>query len=106
MTSQFGEGLPDSTIIMLAGLILKRAGLKGLSVGTRVRALQIIAGVKLAPSRSQPLGLTPAIDRPSLCQKCRAPLHYGEPCKANVNEHIECKQKRALYDKALASLVY
>jgi hypothetical protein len=106
MNTQFGDGINDSAIIMLAELILKRAGLKGLFVRTRPQALNIIRGVKLPPHRSQPHGIAPAVDKPSRCSRCRAPLHFGQPCKSNVNEHIECKQKRELYQKALDSLTY
>ena len=109
MNTKFGDGIADSALIMLAELILKRAGLKGLFVHSRKQAISIIRGVKI-PQRNQPHGIKPAVDRPTPCNKCGAPVHFGQPCKAayhrNVNEHIECKQKRALYDRALASLVY
>ena len=109
MNPQFGDGVADSALIMLAEQILKRAGLKGISVPSRKQAISIIRGVRI-PQRNQPHGIKPAVDKPTPCDKCGAPIHFGQPCKTayhrNVNEHIECPQRRALYDKALASLVY
>ena len=100
------EGVPDAPVIMLAELILKRAGLKGLFVHNREHAIRVIRGVKPAPHRTQPLGIRSAVDKPTPCHKCGQPMHYGEPCKtvfhSNLDEHIQCKEGlNALYASAL-----
>lgn len=110
MDERYGLGVPDSALIMLAELILKRAGLKGLFVRDRQHAIKLIHGVKPAPHRTQPLGIKPAVDRPAPCRRCGAPVRYGEPCKTtfcrNLDEHINCKEREVLYKKAVESLGY
>ena len=104
------EGVPDAPIIMLAELILKRAGLKGLLVQDRAQAIRIIRGVKPAPQRSQPLGIRSAVDKPTPCRVCGQPIHFGEPCKTtfqgNLDQHIECPKNKALYKEALEYLEF
>jgi hypothetical protein len=99
------EGVADSPVIMLAELILKRAGLKGLFVQDRAQAIRIIRGVKPAPPRNQPLGIRSAVDKPTPCRTCGQPIHFGEPCKTvfhkNLDQHIECPKKKALFQNAL-----
>jgi len=108
MNSTF-QGVKDAPVTVLAELILKRSGLKGLFVRDREHAIRIIRGVKPAPHRSTPLGIPSAVNKPTPCHKCGQPLHYGEPCKTvfhrNLDEHIQCKKKlNSLYQNALEYL--
>jgi len=102
------EGVADAPVIMLAELVLKRAGLKGLFVQNREHAIRVIRGVKPAPHRTQPLNIRSAADRPTPCSKCGKPICYGDPCKTvfhkNLDQHIECKKTKALYKDALEYL--
>ena len=116
MDDRYGLGVPDSALIALAELILKLAGLKGLFVQNRHHAIKLIHGVKPAPPKTQPLGIKAAVDRPTPCRRCGAPVRYGELCKTtfcrnldehincNLDERINCKTRESLYKKAIESL--
>jgi len=103
VTSTF-EGIADSLVIELAKMRLVRMRLKGMTVTSRERAINILKSMRPAPPKTVDLGIKPAVRRPSLCHKCGKPIAEGEPCKTsfsgNLDEHIECHAS----DKLLAPL--
>jgi hypothetical protein len=100
---RYGDGVPDSALIMLAGLILQRVRLN-LPNATRTQALAIIKGVKTPPSKDKPLVKSTSFRRMSdPCSKCGKPVYYGEPCvcyEQKASTHIACVDKvnSKLYD--------
>ena len=100
MTSNWGEGVPDSAIIMLAQAMLSRVKLHGMKVDTRKAAIAIIKGMRPAVSKAIPLTavIHSAIGKvalpPSLCSACGKALPYGSLCRTiwttYDGEHIQC----------------
>ena len=98
MDSTWGVGVPDSAVIMLAQLILKRAKLRGLPCQTRQQAIGIIKGCAPALTKTTPLNIPSAIGRKevelSRCIACGKPLPIGSVCRTlwttYEGEHIKC----------------
>lgn len=102
MSVKYGDGVPDSALIMLAAQILKRVRLN-LPNNTREQAIAIIKGVKPAASKLKPMS-TSFRRLSSPCSKCGLPIYAGEPCQgcATAKErHINCKKTQALYDTCM-----
>jgi hypothetical protein len=96
---KYGDGVPDSALIMLAAQILKRVRLS-LPNETREQALAIIKGVRPAASKNKPIAARAFRRLSSPCTKCGLPIYAGEPCLgcATAKErHIDCKKTEALY---------
>jgi hypothetical protein len=103
-------GVPDSAVIALASLVLKRARLV-LPCVTRQQAINIIRSVKPAPSRTTPLNIKPCNPKvASICRKCGKPIAFGEACRTFAystegDEHITCPQDlAAMYDAAIRQI--
>lgn len=99
MSVKWGDGVPDTAIIMLAALILKRARVK-LPNETRAQAIAIIKGVRPV-SKTKPIAFR-RLSSP--CTKCGLPIYAGEPCQgcATAKErHIDCKKTQALYESCM-----
>jgi hypothetical protein len=99
MDNQWGVGVPDSAIIMLARLMLTRIKLKGMKVTTRQDAIAIIKGLRPAVSKDTPLSavVKPVTDKPVVegrCSSCGKPLLRGSLCRTvwtmHDGEHIRC----------------
>jgi hypothetical protein len=100
MTGNWGEGVPDSAIVMLAQAMLTRIKLHGMKVDTRRAAIAIIKGLRPAVRKDIPLTkvIQSAIGKaalpPSLCSACGKPLPYGSLCRTlwttYDGEHIQC----------------
>jgi hypothetical protein len=103
------EGIPDTPVIALAHLVLKRAKLK-LPCTARAQAIAIIHGIKPAPSKGLPLNIKPCNPtQAATCSKCRKAITFTQPCHAFGNgptdEHITCPRDVAsLYSQALAQI--
>jgi hypothetical protein len=98
MSKQWGDGVPDSAVVMLAQQILRRARLS-MPCTTREQALRVIKGVKPAPAKSAPLKLS---ERPKgdPCLKCGQPIPTGTICRCygtNWAEHVICPTKKKLF---------
>ena len=90
--------VPESALVMLAELILKRARMK-MAVTTVAQAIAVIRGVKAAPPRGSP-PMKPCVVSPviSHCRRCGKPLPIGEIVKDAFNgeseEHVECRKRQ------------
>ena len=80
--------VPESALIALAKLTLKRAKLESIPCISREQALRIIRGIKPAPPRRSPLNIKPYV--PS-CAVCRKPLPMGSLCDNFGKVHIACQ---------------
>ena len=89
-TSADYSNLPESALIALAQLILKRARLS-LPCRNREQAVAIIRGIKPAPSRRQPLNINPCVPQ---CNVCHKPIPNGTLCDSTGRIHIECQEER------------
>lgn len=106
MDNQWGAGIPDSAIIMLAGLIMKRCRMSVPVKMERAWAISIIKGLRPAISKKTPLTdvIQSAIGKParelSLCSACGKSLPIGSLCRtiwtSSQGEHIKC-EGRAKY---------
>ena len=102
MNSQWGVGVPDSAIIMLAQVMLKRMRLTGVRADTRQAAIAVIKGMRTV-SKATPLidvipsaiGKAPRVT--NLCSSCGKPLQIGQLCRTlwtmYDGEHIQCEGK-------------
>jgi hypothetical protein len=100
MTDPWGQGVPDSAIIMLARLMLTRIKLSGMKVTTRQDATAIVKGLRPAVSKATPLTsvMQSAVGKKALelsrCSACGKPLQIGELCRTvwtmYDGEHIKC----------------
>lgn len=87
-TSADYSNLPESVLVALARLILKRARLS-LPVTNREQAVRIIRGIKPAPSRKVPLSIKPCVP---LCRVCHQPMPLGTLCDYLGRVHISCQE--------------
>jgi hypothetical protein len=78
--------IPESALVALAFLILKRTHLS-LLVANREQAIAVIRGVKPAPPRKQPLSVKQVVP---LCAVCHRPLPVGTLCDPHGRMHIAC----------------
>ena len=101
MDERWGVGVPDSAIVALAQLMLKRSKLRGMKVSTRQNAIGLIKGLRPAISKATPLTsvVQSAIGKKakeidSVCTSCGKPLPFGSLCrtlwKTYEGEHIQC----------------
>ena len=82
--------IPKAALTALAALVLKRTRLS-LPNNTRGQAVAIILGVKPAPPRNSPSGITV---RAALCVVCRGPIPSGTLCDPTGRMHIKCSGAR------------
>ena len=100
MDDQWGVGVPDSAVIMLAQTMLKRLKLSGMRVTTRQDAIAVIKGLRRPVSKATPLtSLIPsAIGKKArelgTCSSCGKPLLIGSLCRTvwtmYDGDHINC----------------
>ena len=103
MDNRWGVGVPDSAVVMLAVLMLKRIRLHGMKVDNRQDALAVIKGLRPAVSKRTPLSavVPSAIGKTarevSRCSSCGKALQTGSLCRtvwtAYDGEHIRCEGK-------------
>jgi hypothetical protein len=96
----WGTGAPDSAVIMLAQLMLKRAKLNGMKAEDRQGALAIIRGLRPAIAKTRALTsiVLSAVGKKaretSFCSSCGKPLPFGSLCRTlwtmNDGTHIKC----------------
>jgi hypothetical protein len=95
----WGVGVPDSPVILLAQLMLKRSKLGGMHVSDRRGALSIIKGLRAPVSKSIPLtdviqSAIGKIAREDRCSSCGKPLPRGSLCRTlwtlHDGTHIKC----------------
>ena len=82
--------LPESALVGLARLILKRAKLESLPCTTREQAIRIIRGIRPAPPRKAVLHIKPVYD---LCCVCYQPMTTGTLCDSLGRRHSYCEVK-------------
>ena len=83
--------VPESALIALAKLTLKRAKLESVPCTSQEQALRIIRGIKPAPPRRSPLNIKPCTIVPiPLCFSCHKPMPVGTLCDSMGRNHIEC----------------
>jgi hypothetical protein len=81
--------IPESALIALAQLILKRAKLGSLPCTNREQAIAIIRGVRPAPPRTVKQYFKPYV---ALCSVCHEPLEVGSLCDSLGRTHIACQE--------------
>ena len=82
--------IPESELIALGLLILKRAKLESLPCTTREQAIRIIRGIRPAPPRKAVLHIKPVYD---LCCVCYKPMTTGTLCDSLGRRHSYCEVK-------------
>ena len=86
--------VPESALIALAKLTLKRAKLESVPCTSQEQALRIIRGIKPAPPRRSPLNIKPCTIVPiPLCFSCHKPMPVGTLCDSMGRNHIECSDE-------------
>lgn len=98
-------GVPDSAVVALASLVLKRARL-ALPCSTRTQAVAVIRGIRPAPAKTAPLNINSSHRPASICLKCGKPIGFGQPCltfwNGTTDEHITCpRDLEKLYGEAI-----
>ena len=88
-TSADYSNLPESALVALAQLVLKRAHLS-LLCSNAEQAIRIIRGVRPAPPRKAKLHIKPVYD---LCCVCYKPMVTGTPCDSLGRRHAHCEAK-------------
>jgi hypothetical protein len=85
------RSVPESALVGLALLILKRAKLGSLPCTSREQAIAIIRGVRPAPPRKAPLHIKAKYE---LCCVCFKPMVTGSPVDSLGRHHATCELKR------------
>ena len=95
---KFGQGIADAPILALAQQIVARARLTGMSANTREQAMNIIRGLRPAPSMRVPLSVLVKsaahvpLHPEEVCRVCGKDLPIGSLCRTLGLEHINCVQ--------------
>ena len=82
--------IPESALIALGLLILKRAKLESLPCTTREQAIRIIRGIRPAPPRKSKINIKP---RYELCCVCWKPMVVGSMVDTLGRRHATCEVK-------------
>ena len=85
------RSIPESALVGLALLILKRAKLGSIPCTNREQAIAIIRGVRPAPPRHSKVHIKPVYE---LCCVCYKPMVTGTPCDSLGRRHASCEVKQ------------
>jgi hypothetical protein len=85
--------VPESALIALGQLILKRAEIVSIPCTTKEQAIRVIRGIKPAPPRKSRQRIKPrlfVVPTVPLCNVCYKEMPVGTLCDSQGKHHITC----------------